>query len=1331
MSAEQLNIRITATDDASPVVKALIGDLQRLSRLAGNISGGIVKNLSGLNAGKAMRDDLTKSQTEAMRGLRQRFTFEDRMVRQRIAGERAVAREEARTARQRDQEARRQDQARRIGESATMRQFRQQMRFTQAMARQQAQIEREAERSRARAERDRAAAVRRQIGLDNYRFALRERSERREATAQRRAQADEDRHRRSETRQRNQAHRDLRRSAGHVGDARGHVMDGARTVTVYSAIGAGILGKIAETGLRSRSSADTAEANLRMFGGQTRAQVEAHRSGWLNSAAVENGFRPMDAINAFTETLKAGIPDAVAPTVTRSIMGASAGLDLNVADTTKLVGRLSTLTQDPKFFQAGEIDRMLNGIAVVAKVTAADSRELVSSLRRGAGVLGSSKMSVNDLTAFTGIGISAGMQEGKAGTFMDFLVNDLVNAKNSRGQRRADLDRSFGLLGLGSAGAVSHQAANDPTKLLLRMFERMSTMAPEKAGQVASLIGMREWRGEMLMMMKGVPMLRQTIEAGRDPKNANHLAQARDERLGTLAGLMSQIRATADLAWEAVGGGLEDIVRDIGRFFVNFGKTMKLDVFKAHVRTLLDGFIDGLGFANVTEMLERIFGKPGDMNFSKLNSFFGFAQGFGRGVREVIDAVMSVVSAFAGKDATAETLGLLTARIMGFSVVLATISPFVGVIAGLGAALLGLGYAAFGLSKALRGFGLVGGAGAAAGAAGSAGTGTGTGAAAGAAAGGAAAGRAAGLLGRFAGGAGLGAAATAGAYRGEISTWLLRRVLPDWWQNALGWNEAEKKPASGGSVRAWTDPPAKPLPSDPAGTKALAKKAADAAAKPAPTGLDPASDLRDSMDRLRESVDRLTIGSHGLASRIATADALSRPASLVRASFSNGSEAIGGIGGPRSSAGGNLIRPDGMNVPGWYGRGSGGANPGGGTASSAPGRGSANHMQGQYGAPGSNLTTVTTASGKRATVHKAASANFQGFLNELEASGYKINSLGGFNHRNIRGGNKLSQHAYGNAIDINPAQNPMGSRLITDMPKNISDMAVKWGITWGGDWKRRPDAMHFEWNGKTLDQLRKEHAGGAGIGAVASNTIGSLTGVIERAAAAAGIDPRIMHGIRAGESGHRADYDRNVTPREESYGPFQLNRKGGLGQVFERETGLDLKDPRTIQRQAEWVARHIRKRLQANPGYNPRSEWYGYKGLMQSDPRWGNSGLVVGSPGRDVADNLNRMATSARKAQMMDIGGGMKSTGWEKADPRNIARAAEGVPSAERAIQNVPLPPRRPQSLGDGAGGGNAVHVTQHIHGYDKSPAQIAALAQRKITEDWNHRAHDLEPELT
>lgn len=108
------------------------------------------------------------------------------------------------------------------------------------------------------------------------------------------------------------------------------------------------------------------------------------------------------------------------------------------------------------------------------------------------------------------------------------------------------------------------------------------------------------------------------------------------------------------------------------------------------------------------------------------------------------------------------------------------------------------------------------------------------------------------------------------------------------------------------------------------------------------------------------------------------------------------------------------------------------------------------------------LTTIKLPSGARFTVASKVAPQFQAFLTELEGSGYKINpeKSGGYNDRNIRGSEKKSQHAFGNAIDLNWDINPQGQGK-HDLPQNINDIAAKHGIVWGGKFSN-PDPMHFE-----------------------------------------------------------------------------------------------------------------------------------------------------------------------------------------------------------------------------------------------------------------------------
>lgn len=121
-----------------------------------------------------------------------------------------------------------------------------------------------------------------------------------------------------------------------------------------------------------------------------------------------------------------------------------------------------------------------------------------------------------------------------------------------------------------------------------------------------------------------------------------------------------------------------------------------------------------------------------------------------------------------------------------------------------------------------------------------------------------------------------------------------------------------------------------------------------------------------------------------------------------------------------------------------------------------------------------DLVTITSRSGKKVKVAREAAGQFQGFINDLEAAGYQINSLGGFADRqNVNNPKYKSKHALGYAIDINPAKNPnirgvskeeraKNPTKYTDMPiDTVQQLAKKWGLGWGYNWKSISDAMHF------------------------------------------------------------------------------------------------------------------------------------------------------------------------------------------------------------------------------------------------------------------------------
>ena len=109
-----------------------------------------------------------------------------------------------------------------------------------------------------------------------------------------------------------------------------------------------------------------------------------------------------------------------------------------------------------------------------------------------------------------------------------------------------------------------------------------------------------------------------------------------------------------------------------------------------------------------------------------------------------------------------------------------------------------------------------------------------------------------------------------------------------------------------------------------------------------------------------------------------------------------------------------------------------------------------------------DMVQIMSRSGASAWVHKEQAGKFQSLIDYMDSTGYQIKTLGGYNPRDVRGKPGVpSVHSWGGALDINAAENPMGSSLETNMRADIVAKAKELGLGWGGDWKSRKDPMHF------------------------------------------------------------------------------------------------------------------------------------------------------------------------------------------------------------------------------------------------------------------------------
>ena len=98
------------------------------------------------------------------------------------------------------------------------------------------------------------------------------------------------------------------------------------------------------------------------------------------------------------------------------------------------------------------------------------------------------------------------------------------------------------------------------------------------------------------------------------------------------------------------------------------------------------------------------------------------------------------------------------------------------------------------------------------------------------------------------------------------------------------------------------------------------------------------------------------------------------------------------------------------------------------------------------------------------TCHKLLASAFASIFDRIQNSGLqsKITSFGGcFSFRPQRTGNKLSTHAWGIAIDLNPETNEQGTA--GDMDSEVITIFRAAGFEWGGGWQGKScDPMHFQ-----------------------------------------------------------------------------------------------------------------------------------------------------------------------------------------------------------------------------------------------------------------------------
>jgi len=728
-----IDVMTRKLDALNRKIKAINAGISSAARGISN-PGKAQSQTSGTNAPKSARDALGFDR-QAVTVLRQKLSLQGRLANQQARQEReALASFKARMSFQAKAEA--QDVAAiRTRTNEEARAFRQRMSFTSRMGKLAIAEERrvasersrsiaDAARQEARRSRDVAASIRANARL--------------EASESRRV----DRERSSRESARSRGYSSIRQGAGDVREGASRAVRGAGAL---SAVATASTGAAIRRGVSTRMEIDSEETSLRIFSGQTQAQIVAARKTWLDNLSVTNGASIAEGIKTYGEVLKAGIKGA--EQVTESIMKGAVGLELNVKETTKLAGLI-----DRNYGSASSPEKLksaLNAVAVAAREDPTQSNEIVEGVKRGFGALSTGNMTPEQLTALVSGGQSVGIQPGKAGTFVATQAKRMSEgASKFLGKKeRKELDYAARELGFGNARSMAQAYARESYASIMSVNEKLAAMAPDKRAQVADALYGRQWSDEGLQMSQGVEGVKKTYGEITDSKNVNFLDDAARQRAQSLQGQWNSTKAIFGRFWDSFGSGFEDILTSIKGYFLDLNSSFDYDKIKEYVSEFMTGVREAFGVSTWKDLFAQAFG-GGLGNFGA--DIRAFGRGLADGILSIGRVIRSIMTAFGGAGGGAETIGRLSGQFVALSVALVALAPVVSILGGLISIITGLVIAGRGLA------GLAG---------------LGAGAAVGAGAAGAGLMRGLGLaLSRmFA----LSVVAEIGANRGVISTWML------------------------------------------------------------------------------------------------------------------------------------------------------------------------------------------------------------------------------------------------------------------------------------------------------------------------------------------------------------------------------------------------------------------------------------------------------------------------------------------------------------------------------------------------------------------------------
>lgn len=470
---------------------------------------------------------------------------------------------------------------------------------------------------------------------------------------------------------------------------------------IAAAVGLGGAVMAGRSAIASANDLDRAEMNARI----NMSSIDARdlRNNWAMPKAVELGESPARLMTGAVEAAKAGVPENLAAQTSEMIVALSKAFGIEQDQALEGMGyaiaqeigagRMGTDSINP-------IRKLGNITAYLAAKTNAKPDQMISFMRTGMGSGAMLGMSQEATLAFGAAGIMAGGQGSQVSRALQHyneriaMLNNRADAIRHKSNRTKE-DREFlGLpaqLGYSSYKDIQDRIRKNPdTEMfnLIKSFGRISD--PLKRIQGMDEIFGQEFGRILANLISSPKMMDQAQqfvkEASGQTAENDFLSHTMTEYMRSLDYFLSRVKAVWTIIKDELGDTMKPFIQQFSDWVADWYKAIGTSGLKDRFKAILDGLTEGfLGKPGTfRDLLDSMFGKPGQGGAGSVETFKASAKGFAEGIKTVFDSIMSVgksVMGMFGKNSSdPEAVGKFVGEIVALVAALGLLSPVIGVL---------------------------------------------------------------------------------------------------------------------------------------------------------------------------------------------------------------------------------------------------------------------------------------------------------------------------------------------------------------------------------------------------------------------------------------------------------------------------------------------------------------------------------------------------------------------------------------------------------------------------------------------------------------------------